>query len=104
MNDLADRLKWCRRVSGLTVSQLAKAADVSLAYPTHLETRRQTNPTLDSVRQIATALGIEAHWLAFGSGQKPSEAALMRRGFEIRTGSGSKELVPSDDTTDTTAA
>jgi transcriptional regulator with XRE-family HTH domain len=51
-------IKAKRKVKGLTRSDLARAADVSPAYITQLETGERKNPSLDVLRKIAKALGV----------------------------------------------
>ncbi len=55
---LAMNVKRLRARSGLTQANLAKRAKVSQAFIAQLETGKQTNPTLDTLRRLAKALKV----------------------------------------------
>lgn len=55
---LASVIKAKRKVKGLTRSDLARAAKVTPAYITQLETGERKNPSLDVLKRLAKALGV----------------------------------------------
>ena len=55
---LAGVIKAKRKAKGLTRSDLARAADVTPAYITQLETGERKNPSLDVLKKLARALGV----------------------------------------------
>lgn len=65
---IGERIKATRKERGLTQVALAKAAKVQQSTIADLE-RGRTNKT-PSTAQIATALGVDAMWLATGKGKK----------------------------------
>lgn len=56
---LASMIKARRTDKGLTRSDLARAAKVTPAYITQLETGQRKNPSLDLLKRIAQALGVD---------------------------------------------
>ena len=60
MEGLRERLREARVAVGLSMMAAAEAADVSLSWYTHLETRRTTPPTVPELRPVLKALGLDA--------------------------------------------
>ena len=56
---LASMIKARRTDKGLTRSDLGRAAKVTPAYITQLETGQRKNPSLDILKRIAQALGVD---------------------------------------------
>ncbi len=52
------KIKRFRRKAGLSQDKLSKAADVALNTIVKIESERQPNPTLDTLKKIASALGV----------------------------------------------
>lgn len=67
---LGRRLRQARTARGLTMDQLAQKANVSQAAISTLE-RDQNYPATNTVERLATALGVDPCWLAYGTGTKP---------------------------------
>lgn len=55
---LASMIKAHRKAKGLRRIDLAKAAKVTPAYITQLETGQRKNPSLDILKRLARALGV----------------------------------------------
>ena len=53
------KLKDMRKEKRLTQCQLAEYVGVSQAYICALESGRRTNPSLDIIKKIAAALGVQ---------------------------------------------
>jgi transcriptional regulator with XRE-family HTH domain len=51
-------IKAKRKAKGITRSDLARAADVTPAYVTQLETGVRKNPSLEILKRLARALGV----------------------------------------------
>lgn len=58
MNDIAKKMKILREAAGLTLSELANKADLSLAYISKLESGAYKTLSLLSSRSLADGLGI----------------------------------------------
>ncbi len=56
--DFAKTLRRLREAKGLTQGELADRAGLHRVYVTKLETGAETNPTLDTLRCLAKALGV----------------------------------------------
>ena len=55
---LAETIKKLRESQGLSREKLARMADVSNNTIFNIEAGTQDNPTIDTLRKIATALGV----------------------------------------------
>ena len=55
---LASVIKAQRKVKGMKRIDLARAAKVTPAYITQLETGERKNPSLDVLKRLARALGV----------------------------------------------
>lgn len=76
-----ERVRYARAKRRLSQKQLSEAAGLSNAYVTHLErsldpdrdetTATITNPSLDALERLATALDVPSAWLAFGVEPEP---------------------------------
>ncbi len=55
---IADNIKKYRGKLGISQDRLSKLADVTLHTITKIESGANTNPTIDTVKKIATALNI----------------------------------------------
>lgn len=89
---IGDRIRSLRRERQLTVRQLAYRAEVSPAHISQVE-RDINDPSLDSLRRIAQALGVPL----FDLFQQPEEAdvAVVRSDSRMQTRSPHGELVYS---------
>jgi transcriptional regulator with XRE-family HTH domain len=74
------RIRKLRIARGMTIAQLADAADVSRALISQVE-RGLTDPSLATLRQIARVLSVPLFDL-FESAPAPSPVTLIRRGQE----------------------
>ncbi len=66
MQDLATRLRSARKRAGLRLSDLDAKAQVTPGHTGLIESRRRRNPSIETVRALAEALGVSIHWLATG--------------------------------------
>jgi len=57
-NDFATTLRKLREAKGLTQGELGDRAGLHRVYVTKLETGAETNPTLDTLKGLAKALGV----------------------------------------------
>lgn len=62
------RLRLARRHAGLSQSQLAGHANVQRSAVSHWESARGKNPSLNHLREVALATGVQFEWLATGRG------------------------------------
>jgi transcriptional regulator with XRE-family HTH domain len=93
--DIGSRLKLAREHAQLTHRALGELADVATSTISELETYARHAPATDLVARLATALGVEPCWLAYGDedkepvwlGEEPPELR-PRRGR--KSGSGSQ--------------
>lgn len=74
--DVSERVKLAREKRGMTQRGLATKALLSNAYVQQLERDgigpgTIQEPSLSSLKKLATALGVTEQWLAFGSGDEP---------------------------------
>ena len=51
-------LRKLREDRGLTMAELAKKAQITDAYIAQLETGKKTNPSLETLKRLARALGV----------------------------------------------
>ena len=71
MKTLSDRLRYLLKVNELTEDALAKKVNVSqqaINYVLNGKTRSPKN-----ILEIATALGVNAHWLKTGEGERDAD-------------------------------
>lgn len=89
---IGDRIRAVRKERQLTVRQLARSAGVSPAHISQVE-RDITDPSLDSLRHIAQALGVPL----FDLFQQPEDSgvAVVRSDSRMQTRSPHGELVYS---------
>ena len=57
-NDFSTKLRSLREAKGLTQGELGDRAGLHRVYVTKLETGAETNPTLDTLKSLAQALGV----------------------------------------------
>jgi transcriptional regulator with XRE-family HTH domain len=65
VDNLSDRLKWCRKRFGWTQRDLARVSSVGLATIRRIE-QQAFEPRLGTVRRLAETLHVRDGWLAFG--------------------------------------
>ena len=58
-NNIAKTVKRLREKAGLSQKKLARLADVSNNTLINIETGKQDNPTIETLKKIAKALGVE---------------------------------------------
>jgi transcriptional regulator with XRE-family HTH domain len=58
MSNLAENLKRFRKARGLTQEKLARLADLTNNTIIKIETGKNQNPTLDTLKSISKALGV----------------------------------------------
>ena len=68
---IGERLSFAREEAGLTMTELADRAGVTLACVSFLESGRRKGTNAVTVRKLAVALGVSADWLGFGDGAQP---------------------------------
>lgn len=66
-----ERLRRARKVRGLGLRALAKAAGVSHATVSLLESGRQDAIEVKAAVALARALGVTVEWLVTGDGEEP---------------------------------
>lgn len=95
------QLRQRRRVKGLTLIELSQRSGLSVGLLSQIE-RGISSPSLKSMTQICTALGIPMSWL-FDSGptENPAEKGLVvrrgsRRRLDLGTYGVTKELLSPD--------
>ena len=59
MSDIVKKLRKLREDNGLSQEKLARLADVALNTIVKIETGRNQNPTLDTLKKIANALDVK---------------------------------------------
>ena len=69
MNTFPSRLRRTRESAGLSIRALAAAADLAPGSVVHYEDGK-TDPDRGVVEKIAGALGVNAGWLAYGTGSR----------------------------------
>jgi transcriptional regulator with XRE-family HTH domain len=95
------QLRQRRRVKGLTLTQLSQQSRLSVGLLSQIE-RGLSSPSLKSMTQICTALGIPMSWLfEISSTQNPAEKGLVvrrgsRRRLDLGTYGVTKELLSPD--------
>jgi transcriptional regulator with XRE-family HTH domain len=62
------RIRLARRHAGMSQSQLAGAVRVQRSAVSHWESAQAKNPSVDHLRQIALATGVQFEWLVTGRG------------------------------------
>jgi transcriptional regulator with XRE-family HTH domain len=72
MEGLGPRLRRARRERDLTQQELAEQAGTTYQTINRIE-RGHTTPKVDTVAKLATALGVDLKWLAFGDEEKGGE-------------------------------
>jgi len=77
---VADRVTLARTKRGFKKADLAAKADISSGYLTQLENPRPdakiTDPKVDTLQKLATALEVPFAWLAFGTEPEPEWPVL----------------------------
>lgn len=68
---LAERLRAVREARGLSQTELAQKADISLSNISKIEHQRRTDLKMVTAEKLATALECSAEWLLLGSGELP---------------------------------
>ena len=58
MSNLAENLRRIRKAKGLTQEKLARLADLTNNTIIKIEAGKNQNPTLDTLKKIAEALGV----------------------------------------------
>ena len=58
-NNIAKTVQRLREKAGLSQKKLARLADVSNNTLINIETGKQDNPTIETLKKIAKALGVE---------------------------------------------
>lgn len=95
------QLRQRRRVKGLTLTELSQQSRLSVGLLSQIE-RGLSSPSLKSMTQICTALGIPLSWLFDSSPtQNPAEKGLVvrrgsRRRLDLGTYGVTKELLSPD--------
>lgn len=66
MQDLASRLRSARKSAHLRPVELDAKAGLTKGHTGLVETRRRRQPSIETVRLLAKALGVSICWLATG--------------------------------------
>lgn len=98
---LGIQVRQRRRIKGLTLTELSQQSGLSVGLLSQIE-RGLSSPSLKSMTQICTALGVPLSWL-FDSGplESPAEKGLVvrrgsRRRLDLGTYGVTKELLSPD--------
>lgn len=98
---LGIQVRQRRRIKGLTLTELSQQSGLSVGLLSQIE-RGLSSPSLKSMTQICTALGVPLSWL-FDSGplENPAEKGLVvrrgsRRRLDLGTYGVTKELLSPD--------
>lgn len=83
-----ERINYVRSERNLSWQQIDRLCGLSAGHTRTLWVRKSKG-RVDTIRKIATALGLPFDWLAFGAGPAPS-----RR--EVKEGQTSSEGAPTD--------
>ncbi|AVF41575.1 XRE family transcriptional regulator [Pandoraea apista] len=86
MYTLAERLRWARTKAKLSQEQLGTRAGVSQSTIGNLESG--TRSTARRLPQIAEVLGVDALWLADGTGS-PDANRKSRKSYDVAIGAAS---------------
>lgn len=70
--DFGDRLRRARMDRDLTLRDVSESSGISIAYLSDLERGKLDNPTLDKLRQLATALQVSLNELLAVDEQPPA--------------------------------
>lgn len=76
MKTLPERLAWARGAAGLSARGLDRKAGLHGGHTQLIESGRRVDPSSETVKRLARALGISIDWLIDGNGMAPSEDAL----------------------------
>lgn len=76
MKTLAERLRWARGLTGLSARDLDRLAHLTPGHTNNIEAGRRKEPSAETVRSLARALGVSCDWLIDGNGMAPSEQQL----------------------------
>lgn len=77
----SDRLRWCLDQAGISRALLAREAGLStVAVQSIASGARGKDPSADTSRRLAVALGVPWAWLASGEGEAPRAEELSARG------------------------
>lgn len=79
---LADRLVELRKLAGASSAEVDRLTELSVGYCAQIEGGKKKNPTVDTVKAIASILGSSFGYLAAGEGKPPS-ATKARRAFAL---------------------
>lgn len=75
--NLGHAIKLCRTQKGLTQSELAKLADISVSYLSLLESNKR-DPNFSTVRKISSAINIPFSVLVFLAADRSELATLEK--------------------------
>ncbi len=91
---IGGQIRELRKVKGLTLQQVADAADVSVGYLSQIE-RNQTKLPIGVLKKISDTLGVHMNWFFHGSDIPAQEKDLVVRSHNRRkftfTGLGIEE-------------
>ena len=87
---LGQRIKTARENAGLTQSQLAEIAEVSTNHISAFE-RGVYDTRAELLAKIATALGVDAHYLLLG--EKSEQNPQLERAFRLAEQAGKPEKI-----------
>ena len=66
---LADRIRKCRKLSGMSQERLSDALDVSRSTIANWEGTDDITPTTDRLHKLAAVCNVSFEWLATGRGE-----------------------------------
>lgn len=92
LSTMAGRHRWCRKqveIAGdrpLGGRELGRLAGIVETHPARVESGRHEigSRNVRNTTALAAAFGVSSGWLAFGEGNQPKPAAIVRRIRELR--------------------
>jgi transcriptional regulator with XRE-family HTH domain len=72
---MGGRIRAARKAQGLSQERLARLINVSTFSISKYERSAASNPTADTLRDMARELGVSIDWIVNGDGRGPVEAA-----------------------------
>lgn len=75
---IADRVRALRRLAGISSSELDLLAGLSRSYARQIEGATKSNPTIQTLRSIATVFGCSLGYLGDGEGRAPPKEAVLK--------------------------
>ncbi|AZN39492.1 helix-turn-helix domain-containing protein [Paenibacillus albus] len=76
IEDIGKRIQQFRTERGMSLSELAERADIAKSYISSVERGLQSNPSIQFLEKIATALDVPIHTIIYGPAAAEVEQTL----------------------------